>query len=397
MSLIKRTSQGSPFKNVTFLILLSIIFTITKVEAQGTWAITGPTTVGWNSVGTYSVPAQNPPINYSWDLTPTSAGTITSGAGTNIITIQWSNSYTGNAYLSCTASNQGAPPVLNASLTIQVMNSVPFAPGTLSPATQYINYGGSAQMITGTPATGGNGVYTYQWEQASPDAAAVQYYTDIPNANSLNFSPPANLKSTTYYRRIDACSTCGNLATNAVVVNVYQPLVAGKITPGGQSVFSGATLKALTCSSPTGGDGNYAYQWQSSADLMNWSDVSNATTTSLSLTTATTTTYYRVRISSYGQETYTDPSGVFIYACCDLPANTNYVNTSVFRQAGVTSTNLDAPHIAQMDINSVSQTVQYFDGLGRLVQTVQARASQLGMDVVTPIAYDQYGRCRLPQ
>jgi RHS repeat-associated protein len=41
---------------------------------------------------------------------------------------------------------------------------------------------------------------------------------------------------------------------------------------------------------------------------------------------------------------------------------------------------------------SVSQTVQYFDGLGRPKQTVSTQSSPTRQDVVQPMAYDQYGR-----
>ncbi|SHM43221.1 hypothetical protein SAMN05444407_1173, partial [Chryseobacterium contaminans] len=40
----------------------------------------------------------------------------------------------------------------------------------------------------------------------------------------------------------------------------------------------------------------------------------------------------------------------------------------------------------------ISETVQYFDGLGRLKQVVGIKASPGGKDVVTPIEYDQFGR-----
>ncbi|PQA91220.1 hypothetical protein B0A69_18410, partial [Chryseobacterium shigense] len=39
-----------------------------------------------------------------------------------------------------------------------------------------------------------------------------------------------------------------------------------------------------------------------------------------------------------------------------------------------------------------SETVQYFDGLGRPKQVVNVKASPLGRDVVTHIEYDAFGR-----
>ncbi len=38
------------------------------------------------------------------------------------------------------------------------------------------------------------------------------------------------------------------------------------------------------------------------------------------------------------------------------------------------------------------QTVQYFDGLGRLLQTVQVKGSPTSKDIVQPVSYDQFGR-----
>ena len=43
-------------------------------------------------------------------------------------------------------------------------------------------------------------------------------------------------------------------------------------------------------------------------------------------------------------------------------------------------------------VGNVNQTVQYFDGLGRPVQTVQTKASPSQRDIVQPMAYDQYDR-----
>src|ERR1700744_1219368 len=43
-------------------------------------------------------------------------------------------------------------------------------------------------------------------------------------------------------------------------------------------------------------------------------------------------------------------------------------------------------------IQDVAQTTQYFDGLGRPLQTVQKQMSPLGNDIVTANLYDGYGR-----
>jgi RHS repeat-associated protein len=63
-----------------------------------------------------------------------------------------------------------------------------------------------------------------------------------------------------------------------------------------------------------------------------------------------------------------------------LPNTENYIQSKTYLDYnGTTAT-------------KSSETVQYFDGLGRLKQIVNVKASPLGKDVVTPIKYDQFGR-----
>jgi RHS repeat-associated protein len=44
------------------------------------------------------------------------------------------------------------------------------------------------------------------------------------------------------------------------------------------------------------------------------------------------------------------------------------------------------------DINSIDEEVQYFDGLGRPLQSISVKASPLGNDIIQPYVYDGYGR-----
>jgi RHS repeat-associated protein len=67
--------------------------------------------------------------------------------------------------------------------------------------------------------------------------------------------------------------------------------------------------------------------------------------------------------------------------------NQNYVQTLTPR---VPISN--AATLASQSICDVNQTIQYFDGLGRPIQTVQVKASPGFNDIVQSIVYDQYGR-----
>jgi len=63
-----------------------------------------------------------------------------------------------------------------------------------------------------------------------------------------------------------------------------------------------------------------------------------------------------------------------------LPNTENYIQTKTYLDYNGTS------------VTKSSETVQYFDGLGRPKQIVNVKASPLGKDVVTPIEYDPFGR-----
>ncbi|WP_077414000.1 DUF6443 domain-containing protein [Chryseobacterium sp. JV274] len=76
------------------------------------------------------------------------------------------------------------------------------------------------------------------------------------------------------------------------------------------------------------------------------------------------------------------PIGILIMgtAQAQLTNTENYVYSKTY---------LSDPTLANV---RSSETVQYFDGLGRPKQIVNVKASPLGKDVVTPIKYDAFGR-----
>ncbi|MFD2581599.1 DUF6443 domain-containing protein [Pedobacter vanadiisoli] len=68
-------------------------------------------------------------------------------------------------------------------------------------------------------------------------------------------------------------------------------------------------------------------------------------------------------------------------------SNQNYISTKVFKQPGIDPNNLSSRSGCE-----VNETIQYFDGLGRPLQTVQVQGSPGFKDIVQPVAYDAFGR-----
>ncbi len=175
--------------------------------------ITGPTTVQQGQTATYSVAAVSGASSYSWSLSSTAAGTV-SGSGTSV-TVYWSASYSGYASVYCEAVNS-AGSSSPSSLTVNVTALPPLVASSISPASQTISYNTVPKALTGTAATGGNGIYAYQW-QSSPNGVI---WTNISGATSRSYAPGA-LTVTAYYQLITTSnSTSAN--SNSVIVNVNQ-------------------------------------------------------------------------------------------------------------------------------------------------------------------------------
>ena len=85
-------------------------------------------------------------------------------------------------------------------------------------------------------------------------------------------------------------------------------------------------------------------------------------------------------------------TGISYLNCVPLSStpstNQNFILTRSFRQRGVT----DATLGASRNVCQENQTIEYFDGLGRPLQTVQVQGSPGFKDILQPIDYDAFGR-----
>ncbi|MBB6236402.1 RHS repeat-associated protein [Pedobacter sp. AK013] len=69
-------------------------------------------------------------------------------------------------------------------------------------------------------------------------------------------------------------------------------------------------------------------------------------------------------------------------------SNQNYVVESTVRAAG----HKTVSSLVGYPVDSINRKIQYFDGLGRPLQTVQVQGSPGFKDIVQPVAYDAFGR-----
>jgi RHS repeat-associated protein len=342
---------------------------------------TGSQTINYNTVpsglsesgtsggtGTYT---------YQWQSCATIGGTYTAIGGAT------SSSYTPGAlistiYYEIVTTSNGVSVTSNA-VTITVYPQL--ISGTISPSSQTINYNTTAASLSVTAATGGNGTYTYTW-WASPTSGGG--YSQVGTGTSFS---PGLLTATTYYEVIST-SNGATVTTAPVVVNVNPQVFAGIITPSNITVASGTSPGILTATPASGGGcgGSFTYQWQSSPDNVTWTNISGATTLNYSPGNMTSGLYYHVTVTCGTDVEYTIYSKITIGA---IATNLNYIRERTLAKAGVTDTVTADGLISPID---VQQTTQYFNGLGRPIQTVAKEASPLQNDMVTMNFYDPLGR-----
>lgn len=117
--------------------------------------------------------------------------------------------------------------------------------------------------------------------------------------------------------------------------------------------------------------------------------VAGYNTQQLSLSNLTIGTYVfqLVVIDNFGEESL--PSQVTVTV--EPPANNyNYIKETSVTASGKTDVN----QLSTLSAWEKSISWNYFDGLGRPMQSVQVQGSPLGNDIVQPIIYDEYGRER---
>ena len=167
-------------------------------------------------------------------------------------------------------------------------------PGTIA-ADQALCAGSPAALLTSTTdAAGGAGAIAYQWEASADNSA----YAPISGATGATHAPGV-LSATTYFRRrASAGGACAPVVSNVVVITVTPAVTAGTIAAD-QTICPGATPASLTSpAGPSGGTGSFAYQWQSSANNANWTDVAGAIDAGYAPGPLTGTTYYRRQVIS---------------------------------------------------------------------------------------------------
>jgi RHS repeat-associated protein len=250
-----------------------------------------------------------------------------------------------------------------------------------------LGFGSTAALTSAADATGGNcgGAYQYQWRQSADGVS----FTDIPGATNAAYTSAA-LTQDIYFERAVSCASESGIS-NIIHVHVRPQLFPGILTPSSLSIAPNTDPGVLTANPAHGGEcsGSYGYLWQQSTDGINFSTASgNAAAGNYDPGPLGVTTYFR-RMVTCGLDTKYTNTGLITVGALPTEEDLNYIKTRTIKKPGITDkTGADA----LTDRNEAEQITQYFDGLGRPMQTVAKQESPLGYDRIQPQVYDDLGR-----
>lgn len=225
-------------------------------------------TITYYSPVTNNISAAGAPSCAGQNVTIT--GDVPTG-GTGTFAYQWQSSPDGTTWSNVvSATNKDltlvvtAPAffrrLVNSTICTSTSNAVQVTvlPGLANnqiSADQTICLGAAVSQLVGTPPTGGNGTFSFQW-QASTNATV---WTDILGATSANYTPPIPM-ATVYYRRLVSSGPCASNISNPVKITVNPPAKAELVfvADKGCAPFR---LAATNISATPYPDRNAVYTW----------------------------------------------------------------------------------------------------------------------------------------
>lgn len=378
---------------------------------------TAITVLGLLNAGT--VTPANPYINYN---SSPGALTVSPTGGNGSYAFQWQTSADNSFWTNITGATTGTYvpgnlttrthyravvtsngiTQLSGSSTVNIYP--PLVAGNVYPGSQSVVLNGIPQTLVSGSASGGNGIYTYNWQQSVNGTA----FTDIAGATGLSYSPGA-LPVNTYFR-VKVTSNGFTVYGSAAIIQMQLNggvigVTLSPVAPGGSSA-----LTVVTAASNGSCAGSYTYQWQSSTNETSWTNIASAT-----LSNITQTTFYRRKVTCGTESTYSNTVVVVVkdgtgnnipdagadapitQTLVNMPAytgpvsatNMNYIRTRTILKPGTTTET--AANGLTSPLN-VQQTTDYYDGLGRKIQTVQKQATSNAKDFVSTSFYDGFGR-----
>jgi len=263
---------------------------------------------------------------YQWQLSSDQSNWIDIG-GANGINFN-AGTTTSSFYFRRVVTSGVCPPSTSAFVNLIVLPA--FSNNTIS-ANQTVCAGGSTNLMNGSLPLGGANTYTFQWQSSSNNVN----FTSIPGAVTSNYTHPL-VSGNTYFRRIALTSTCTPITSASVAITTL-PGLGNNFIGTSQAICVGSLAAPFTGTIPTGGNGSYNYQWESSTDNINYFDATPGAGVGYSAGMILTNTYFRRIVSS---TTCPGVTSLSVFIRPDDPILDNFISPAQTLCAGSAATTL---------------------------------------------------------
>jgi hypothetical protein len=231
-------------------------------------------------------------------------------------------------------------------------------------------------------------VVSYQWQAANPSTPNTWFNLSFESTNTSKLSFVTDMAWNHYGFRCKLTGPCSEIYTPTAWIFVYQsgpshtPVITGPNTST-RSVPENSTIQLELKTTQ-----DWGYQWQYSTSATGaWFDLKNEEKAELLVTTFPDRSGYRYRCMVKGCPSAYSGAVTLNVVPSGIPNDFNFIKQTVFLKKA--DLNTDVIHLP---VEDKAVTINYFDGLGRTMQTVGWQASPGKKDLVQPTVYDQYGR-----
>ena len=240
---------------------------------------------------------------------------------------------------------------------------------TSNPQTVYIHanpvldpIAGASTIYVNTNTTFTNTTAGGVWNSTDPAIASVGSSSGLLTGNN------AGTTTVHYtYTNSNGCSASVNKS-----ITVYSALTAGMVSPAVTFVDVNSQMPVLQAGLATGGDGNYTYGWQWSANGTDWQTVAGATVLNYQPAQISSTTYYRHMVSSAGATAYSNNAAIGVALQAGVIAASPQLTTNG-------STTLQQIAAAANGVCNGSYTLQWQSSTDRINWQDEASATPSGI------------------